>query len=223
MPQKKPRPLALSPLGSRGSADKLSQYSLHLLIGTRLHRVYSQAPGAPARALSFNPNSDGRASPVFTATGAADPALYAAVDSPQGAVLEMLYHTVLKKYPQGAVVPASIFAHLKLIALELTTPLRMISIEALQSDGILTPPNFSKPRTDYSDTQAIAQTLYTQHKKTAGLCWHSAQGPSVVAVLYESRMPTQALKKIGLPVPLMESNEADFVAEVLAYHRIVIA
>jgi len=220
MPRKKIGPVVL---GTGGGAGAPAKYSLHLPAATRLARVYSQPPNTPARALAFNPLSDGRASPVVTAAGLADPAMYAAVDSEQGAVLEMLYHTVLKKYPGGAVLPASVFAQLKIVRLELTAAVHLISIEALQRDGVLTPPNFSQPRTDYSDTQAVAKALYTQYKKAAGLCWHSAQGPAVVAVLYESRMPVGALKALKAPVPLMESDAADFVAEVLAYHRIVLS
>lgn len=200
-----------------------SRCSLHLPAGTRLARVYAQAPGQPARALAFNPASNGRASPVFSAGGVPDPALYAAVDSPQGAVLEMLYHTVLKTYSHAAVVPAGIFSRLKLVHLETTTAVRLLSVEALQRNGVLNPPNFSQPRTDYGDTQAVAQALYTRYKKMSGLCWHSAQGPSVVAVFYRSRMAPNALKKVSRPVPLMASHLADFVAEVLAYHGIVIS
>lgn len=220
MPRKKFSPLVLDAGSLAGAAEK---FSLHLPAGTRLARVYSQEPKTPARALAFNPNSNGRASPVLKATGLADPALYAAVDSEQGAVLEMLYHTVLKKYASGAVIPLSIFSTLQLIQLELTAPIRLLSIEALQAAEVLTPPNFSLPRADYRDTQAVACALYTRYKKVAGLCWHSAQGPSVVAVLYESRMPRGALKIRKQAVPLMVSDVADFVTEVLAYHGIVLA
>lgn len=220
MRRSKPSPIAVS---TGVGASAVSKYILNLPAGTRLARVYAQEPHASARALSFNPASNGRASPVFMASGLADPAMYAAVDSQQGAVLEMLYHTVLKKFPHGAVVPASIFSHLKLVTLELTVALRLLSVEALQSHGILQPPNFSQPRTDYGDTQAAAHALYTRYKKVAGLCWHSAQGPSVVAVLYASRIPPSALKKVGQPVPLMASDVADFVLEVLAYHGVVVS
>lgn len=126
----------------------------------------------------------------------------------------------MKKFPHGAVVPVSIFSHLKLATLELTVALRLLSVESLQSHGILHPPNFSQPRTDYGD---VAQALYTRYKKMAGLCWHSAQGPAVVAVLYASRIPPNALKKVGKPVPLMASDLADFVVEVLAYHGVVVS
>ncbi|MBK7000561.1 MAG: RES domain-containing protein [Rhodoferax sp.] len=206
MRRSKPSPIAVS---TGVGASAVSKYILNLSAGTRLARVYAQEPHAPARALSFNPASNGRASPVFMASGLADPAMYAAVDSQQGAVLEMLYHTVLKKFPHGAVVPASIFSHLKLVTLELTVVLRLLSVEALQSHGILQPPNFSQPRTDYGDTQAAAHALYTRYKK--------------VAVLYASRIPPNALKKVGQPVPLMASDVADFVVEVLAYHGIVVS
>lgn len=216
---KKPRPTTLAPLG----ATHTSLYSQHLPVGTRLYRVYSQEPGTPDRALAFNPRSDGRTSPVFSASGVADAALYAAVDSPQCAVQEMLYHTVIKKYPAGGVVSSAVFANLQLLALQLTAPLSLISVEALQSDELLKPPNFSQPRTDYSDTQNVAQALYDHYPKTAGICWQSARGLAVVGVFYASRVPANAFKKIGRPLPLMQTEEADYVAQALAHHGIVIA
>lgn len=220
MPGKKFGPLVLGKGGDKAAA---ADCTLHLPAGTRLVRAYTQPPKTPARALAFNPNSSGRASPVFGAAGAADPALYAAVDSEQGAVLEMLYHTVLKKYPQGAVLPVAVFANVKLLTLELTVGLELVSIEMLQRQGLLAPPNFSQPRTDYSDTQRVANALYARYPHTAGLCWHSAQGPAVVAVLYASRTPPAALKALKAPLALMKSDLADFVAEVLAYHGVVLS
>ena len=193
-----------------------------LVAGTALARAYTQPATASDRALEFNPNSSGRASPVADATGKLEPALYAAIDSPQGATLEMLHHTVLKRYRHGGVLPRSALDNLRLVTLELTTPLSMISIESLQARGDVTPANFSRPRTDYTDTQAVAQKLYARYKSASGLLWHSARGPSVVAVFYESRIPASAFRLRTAPVPLMTSDIGDFVAEVLAFHKIVI-
>ena len=193
-----------------------------LVAGTVLARVYTQPATAPDRALAFNPNSTGRASPVADAAGKLEPALYAAIDSPQGATLEMLHHTVLQRYGHGGVLPRSALEPLRLVALELTVPLSMISIEALQARGDITPANFSWPRTDYADTQAVAQKLYARYKSASGLLWHSARGPSVVAVFYESRIPAAAFRLRTAPVPLMTTDIGDFVAEVLAFHKIVI-
>lgn len=167
--------------------------------------------------------SNGRASPVANAKGVHDPAMYVAVDSQQGATLEMLYHTVLKKYPGGGVVPRSIFSRLKLVTLKLTAPIRLISVESLQAHGVITPPNFSSPRTDYSDTQVVAQSLYTRYPKAAGICWHSAQGPAVVAALFESRMPPGTLQKHSKVTSLFCAPMDDFIAELLAYHGLTIA
>ena len=195
-----------------------------LMTGTVLARVYTQPAAAPERALAFNPNSTGRASPVANADagGTLEPALYAAIDSPQGATLEMLHHTVLKRYRHGGVLPRTALDNLRLATLELTAPLSMISIESLQARGDITPANFSRPRTDYADTQAVAQKLYSRYKSASGLLWHSARGPSVVAVLYQSRTPSSAFKLRTAPVPLMTTDIGDFVAEVLAFHKIVI-
>ena len=193
-----------------------------LVAGTVLARVYTQPATAPDRALAFNPNSTGRASPVADTAGKLEPALYAAIDSPQGATLEMLHHTVLKRYRHGGVLPRSAFDHLRLATLELTVPLSMISIEALQARCDITPANFSWPRTDYTDTQAVAQKLYSRYKSASGLLWHSARGPSVVAVFYESRVPASAFRLRTAPVPLMTTEIGDFVAEVLAFHKIAI-
>lgn len=196
---------------------------LHLPAGTLLARVYAQPVKAAARALAFNPLSNGRASPVANVKGVHDSAMYVSVDSQQGATLEMLFHTVLKKYPGGGVVPQSIFASLKLVTLKLTAPIRLISVESLQAHGIITPPNFSLPRTDYSDTQAVAQSLYNRYPKVAGICWHSAQGPAVVAALFESRMPPGVLQKHSKVTPLYSAPMDDFIAEVLAHHGLTIA
>ena len=98
----------------------------------------------------------------------------------------------------------------------------MISIEALQARGDINPANFSWPRTDYTDTQAVAHKLYSRYKSASGLLWHSARGPSVVAVFYESRIPASTFKLRTASVPLMTTDIGDFVAEVLAFHKIVI-
>ena len=47
-----------------------------LVTGTVLARVYTQPATAPDRALAFNPNSTGRASPVADTAGKLEPALY---------------------------------------------------------------------------------------------------------------------------------------------------
>ena len=151
---------------------------LPLVRGTVLYRVYTRRAGEPDRALSFYRDSHGRASPVLDASGKKDPALYAAVDTAQGATLEMLYHTVLKKFRKGAVLPRSIFKDLRLVKIAVKQTLKLVSIEALQAAGDVAPPVFSLPRADYSDTQAVAQALYSRYRTASGLCWHSAQGPA---------------------------------------------
>ena len=221
------KPSALAPVMLGKALSTSAKVTTTLVVGTVLARLYTQPPGAPDRALAFNPNphSNGRASPVVGATGAkgtVDPAMYAAIDSPQGATLEMLHHTVLKRYRHGGVLPRTALDNLRLVTLELTAPLPMISIDALQARGDITPANFSWPRTDYTDTQAVAQKLYTRYKSASGLLWHSARGPSVVAVFYESRIPASAFRLRTAPVPLMTTDIGDFVAEVLAFHKIVI-
>ena len=216
------RPSALAPATLGKALGTSAKVTTTLVVGTVLARVYTQPATAPDRALAFNPNSTGRASPVADAAGKIEPALYAAVDSPQGATLEMLHHTVLKRYRHGGVLPRAALDNLRLVALELTVLLSMISIEALQARCDITPANFSWPRADYTDTQAVAHKLYSRYKSASGLLWHSARAPSVVAVFYESRIPASTFKLRTASVPLMTTDIGDFVAEVLAFHKIVI-
>lgn len=194
----------------------------HLVAQTKLVRVYSQPAGVARRDTAFNPLSNGRASPVVDAVGRADPAMYVAVDSPQGAAMEMLHHAFIKQYPMGAVVSRAKFADIRLAYLKLQVPVDLISVEALQNQQVLAPATFSAPRSDYTDTQAVAQQLYDLCPQAAGIAWHSARGNSVVAALYQSRLPKNALKVVGKPVALLDSEVCDFVLALLGHHNIIV-
>lgn len=195
-----------------------------LVPGTRLLRAYAQPPGAADRALSFNPNSDGRASPVLRPTGKADPALYAAVDSPAGAIVEMLFHTVLKHYRSGGSVASSVFDHIHLVELTTTVQIQLVSIDSMDKAGVIAP-GFDSPRYDsYADTQSDAQLLYEKYQDASGLVWTSARSLAYSAVLYESRTPEGALEVSQSPWRLRDdSDHYDYVLEVMEYHGIRMA
>lgn len=195
-----------------------------LVAGTRLVRAYAQPAGAADRALSFNPKSDGRASPVLTTKGVPDPAMYAAVDSPAGALVEMLFHTVLKHYRSGGVITSSIFSETRLVELTVKEQLNLVSIASMEKAGIIAE-GFDSPRyDDYSDTQADAQLLYEKYPKTSGLVWSSARGLAYSAVLYESKTPKGALAVSRAPWRLLDdADHFDYVLEVLEYHGVRVA
>ena len=210
-------PVLMLPIGSRAGK------TTHLVEHTTLVRVYSQPARTARRDIAFNPYSNGRASPVHSKTGAVDAAMYVAIDSAEGAAMEVLHHAFIKNCPpSGAVVPISKFADLRIVRLKLLTPIDLVSVELLQQKGVLAPPTFSAPRTDYTDTQDVSRNLYTLFPNAAGITWHSARGNAVVASLYESRMPKNAFKVIGKPVSLVDSDTWSFVLSQLAFHRILV-
>jgi hypothetical protein len=108
--------------------------------GTKLTRLFAQPPGAPNRATTFNPQSVGRGSPVFS-KGVAIPAMYADIDSPQCAVREYLYHAILKSNPSESVVSASAFAHIQVATITTTLALKLVSIPKLAEIGWMSAPS----------------------------------------------------------------------------------
>lgn len=204
-----------------GTRTKRKSPIIELAKGTRLVRIYAQPPGAPPRDIAFNPASAGRVSPVLDRQGNPDPAMYFAVDSSQGAVMELMYHTVIKRYPAGGVVPESIFENLQVVELVLQTSVKMVSIQVLQELGDI-PADFSSGTADYAQTRMIAQKQYALRKSAAGFTWHSARGSSVVGAWYETRVPRGTFKLGSAPALLMRSSLSDFVDSFLAGHGIAV-
>ena len=202
-----------------GTRTKRKSPIIVLAKGTRLVRAYAQPPGAAPRDIAFNPASSGRVSPVLNLKGNPDPAMYFAVDSAQGAVMELMYHTVIKRYPAGGVVPESIFENLHVVELVLQKSVKMVSIQVLQELGDI-PADFSSGTADYAQTRKIAQKQYALRKSAAGFTWHSARGSSVVGTWYETRVARGAFKLDSKPTSLMSSALSDFVDGFLAGHGI---
>lgn len=191
-----------------------------LVPSTALYRVFTQPPKTVDRTLAFNPHSNGRASPVRDKAGNVDPAMYVSVGTQEGAVLEVLYHEVLKKYRRGSVLLASTLNRLLIVQLVVKKPLVLASMPALEDMGFIMP-SFDLPRKgSYVDTQADAQRVYIKYAKCSGMFWLSARGPAVAAVLYQSRTPKGALAAVGKAEPVRDHPVWDYVREVLAFHGI---
>ncbi len=171
--------------------------------------------------MSFNPHSNGRASPVHDGSGKVDPAMYAAVDAPSGGVIELVYHTVLKITPTGGTVSHTVFDFVCLVELRVVERMDLVSIATMEHKKIIRP-NFSGPRHDfYIDTQKDAQLLYDTYASSSGLAWTSAQGLAISAVLYESRTPPDALLVVDRPWRLKDDPVLwDLTQEVLSDHDI---
>jgi RES domain len=189
--------------------------------GTRLWRVYSQFNEAPDRALAYNPNSFGRASPLLN-NGVADPALYASIDSPQCALREFYFHEFAKKNPAGSVIPRSRMLNHFFVQLEVKTEVTVVSIPKLIINKWEDAQTFSDDRTDYETTQSIAKKLLAL-SFASGLIWTSARAPrvGVNVVLFESRMKVGSLAVVDRPQKLVQSSAAlDYCVEYLAQHEI---
>lgn len=147
--------------------------------------------------------------------------MYAAVDAPSGGVIELVYHTVLKKTPTGGTVSHTAFDFLCLVELRVAARMELVSIATMEHKKVIRP-NFAGPRHDfYTDTQQDAQLLYDTYASSSGLAWTSAQGLAISAVLYESRTPPDALLVVDRPWRLKDDPVLwDLTQEVLSDHDI---
>jgi RES domain len=191
---------------------------------TAMVRVFSQPISASDRTLAFNPNSIGRASPVYQ-HGKVMPAMYVAIDSAQCALREFLFHFVVKKFPHGGVVSKDNFALVRIAQLETTQAIELLSVVRLVESKWPRAHRFTDQSADYSETLEICQQACDMHPTCSGLAWVSARAPAVgtAAVLYEQRVPAQVLRVREHAHPLVERRDLwDYAQSYLADEGVLV-
>jgi hypothetical protein len=191
---------------------------------TVLWRVFAQKPSAPDRTVAFNPNSNGRVSPVLSG-GAPMPVMYVSIDSAQGAIREYLYHFTVRKNPPKSYLPLSNFANVMVAKLRVIRPLRIVSVQRLALNNFPNAAEFSKETLDYTLTRNLAQTAFDVHDKVSGLTWQSARPPSgsVNAALYEPRVPVKTFEVLLSATAICSLSEHwNYAQAYLEQHEIAI-
>jgi hypothetical protein len=164
--------------------------------GSRWLRVHGSAYGP----TEFNgePVGNARFSPIRNAQGLIIPTLYAAQDDVASALMETVLHDV--PTPSAGfiyVAPATEDRQLATLVNQVPLQLGNLQVMGLKRLGLSSAAVVDGDKPTYGDTRGFAQALHAARGDIQGLIWDSRQTKKEVIVLFEDRLPADALACIG--------------------------
>ncbi|MFY9819905.1 MAG: RES family NAD+ phosphorylase [Thermoanaerobaculia bacterium] len=162
---------------------------------------------------SFNPGmGSGRFHPFEDADGNVVPILYAA-EHPDGALAETIFHDVpVRGFAKR--IPKSVLDPLVLSALSPSRNLKLAQLFGfgLRRLGVTRRELIEASKKQYPRTTAWARSLHHCDEKIDGLVWISRQHDGVRSiVLFGDRVPSSALRSVGISLPLHNGPGYDLV------------
>lgn len=163
--------------------------------GTRWLRVHEKK----YEPTQFNPSPDGNArfSPIKNALSLIIPTLYAAEDD-ASALMETVLHDVPS--PSAGfiyVTPAIEDRQLATLVNQVPLQLGNLQVMGLKRLGLSGAVVVDGNKPTYGDTRDFARALHAARGDIQGLLWDSRQTKKQVIILFEDRLPADALTCIG--------------------------
>jgi hypothetical protein len=201
--------------GRAPSAGSLDAKLMSWGAGEIMYRVHD----AVHAVNSFNPSPLGNArfSPIRDSDGKIIPTLYAAT-SPQGALMETIFHDVPYK-PGFKRVSVSRLAGKVSSTLIFQSNFQLIDLGkiGLRRLGVHPHDLIDTTKAHYPGTRNWAERLYTAYPEAQGLLWPSRQDDRARAVvLFGTRVSPSELHPADVSIPLIENGVVHELAKALA-------
>ena len=201
--------------GAAPTAGSLDAKLMSWGAGEIMHRVHDAVYAVD----SFNPSSLGNArfSPLRDSSGQVIPTLYAAT-SPQGALMETVFHDVPYKPGFKRVSVGRLEGKLS-STLVFQPDFQLIDLGkiGLRRLGVHPHELIDTTKAHYPETRKWAESLYAAYPQAQGLIWPSRQDDRARAVvLFGTRVGASELRPAGISIPLMENGVVHELAKALA-------
>ena len=180
--------------------------------GTRWLRVHEKR----YESTQFNPSPDGNArfSPIKNALGLIIPTLYAAEDD-ASALMETVLHDVPSPSAGFIYVPPAVEdRQLATITNQVPLQLGNLTVMGLRRLGLLGAVVVDGDKPTYGETRDFGQALHAARGDIQGLIWDSRQTKKEVIVLFEDRLPADALACIG-STPITDRSVQSILYDLL--------
>ena len=201
--------------GTAPSAGSLDAKMMSWGAGEIMCRVHDAVHAVDS--FNLSPLGNARFSPIRDSVGAVIPTLYAAT-SPQGALMETIFHDVPYK-PGFKRVSVSRLAGRVSSTLVFRSNFQLIDLGkiGLRRLGVHPHELIDTTKAQYPETRKWAELLYAEYPAAQGLLWPSRQDDRARAVvLFGTRVSPSELHPANVSIPLIENGVVHELVKALA-------